>query len=96
MQVITSGRTDVSDYFERSGIRDWKRLSHTPLLVFQVDGNTVTVKIVDNPRKLLEYPDDTKLMGQWRGEWRSDFFQFTVGQLSEHIQNNPPGPHRVI
>ena len=77
MQVITSGRTDVSEYFEGSGIRDWEKLPHTPLLVFQVTDDTVTVRIVNDPRDLLEFPDDTKVMGQWRGQWRSDFFQFT-------------------
>ena len=96
MQVITSGRTDISDYFEKSGIRDWKKLPHTPLLVFQVEGGTVTVRIVDNPQELLGFSDDTKVMGQWTGKWRSDFFQFTIGQLREHIEKNPPGPYRVI
>jgi hypothetical protein len=80
VDVLTNGRTDIQEYFQKSGIRESKKLSHTPLLVFQIAGDTAEVKVLDRADKLLEYPDDTTVMRQWRGEWRSDFFQFTVGQ----------------
>lgn len=96
IDVLTNGRTDIQEYFQRSGIRDHKKLNHTPLLVFEVDDNTVEVRILDRADKLLEYPDDTKVMGQWRGEWRSDFFQFTVGQFREHIDRRPRESWQIV
>lgn len=96
MGVVTTGRTDVEAYFEQSGIRESKKLKHTPLLVFVEDGHTVEVKIVDNAAALLTYPDRTKVMGQWRGQWRSDFFQFTVGQLRTYTTAHPKDLHHVV
>lgn len=85
IRMETSGRT------EKSGLRDYSRLRHTPLLVFVVADDMVKVDIVSTLEGALWYSDDTKVMGQWRGEWSSDFFQFTVGQLREHIKENPRG-----
>lgn len=82
-----AGRTDVNDYFEQSGTFESEQLAHTPFLVFLVEGDTVTVRIVDKPSKLLALPDDTSVMSQWRGAWRSDFFQFSVGQYRRHIES---------
>ena len=96
IRILTSGRSDVQECFQRSGIREHKKLSHTPLLVFQEDDNTVEVVILERADKLLEYPDNIKVMGQWRGEWRSDFFQFTVGQFREHIANYPPELWQIV
>lgn len=96
IDVLTNGRTDIQEYFQRSGIRDHKKLNHTPLLVFQIGDDTVEVRILDRADKLLEYPDDTKVMGQWRGEWRSDFFQFTVGQFREHIDRCPRESWQIV
>ena len=87
--VQTTGRNDLWDYFEQSGIRERKTLKHTPFLVFQIEGRTVTVRCIDNAKDLLTWPDDTPVMGQWQGQWRSDFFQFTVGQLRAHVTAHP-------
>ena len=88
--LVTSGRTDVDDYFRHSGIREYKKLPHTPFLVFVEKGDLVEVEIVDRADRLLSYPDDTKVMAQWAGQWRSDFFQFTVGQFRAYIAAHPP------
>ena len=85
MKINTSGRTDIEAFFEKSDIRYYKDLGHTPALVFNVEGDTVHVIIVNNPSELLLYPDSTKVMMQWKGQWRSDFFQFTVGEYREHL-----------
>jgi len=85
MKIITSGRTDLTDYFRLSGIREHKKLTHTPFLIFLTSEDAVEVRIVDNAKKLLEYPDETPVMAQWRGEWRSDFFQFKVVDLRRFI-----------
>lgn len=96
MDVITSGRTDLAEYFKLSGIREHRKLTHAPFLVFIASANTVEVRIVDNAKKLLEYPDATQVMGQWRGEWKSDFFRFTVGDLRAHVTKYPPEKYHVV
>lgn len=42
--------------------------------------------IVDKPRALLTFDDGTPVMGQWRGRWRSDFFQFSVSQYRQYVE----------
>jgi hypothetical protein len=85
ISVTLAGRTDIDEYFKRSGVFESERLTHTPLLVFTTDQDAVTVRIVDKPTDLLSFPDETPVMGQWTGQWRSDFFQFTVGQYRQHL-----------
>lgn len=87
VKVITDGRTDLDDYFKLSGILDYEDLNHTPLLVFILSEDIVKVRIVHKPPELLSLNDDIQVMGQWRGEWRSDFFQFTVGQFRKHFES---------
>ena len=91
--LALAGRTDLEDFFNLSGIRTHSKLNHTPALVFIVSGNSVKVRAITKPKLLLEYPDDTQVMMQWSGKWRSDFFQFTIGQLKEHIARVPPSSH---
>jgi len=82
MNIITAGRTDIQDYFSKSGLFDdgKKKLMHTPFLVFIRSGEVLTVQIVSTPDMLLRLADEVKVMGQWPGVNRSDYFQFTVGQ----------------
>jgi hypothetical protein len=96
MKVITSGRTNLDDYFRLSGIRDHKKLTHAPFLVFLIARDVVEVVIVDNARKLLEYPDETQVMAQWMGQWRSDFFQFKVGDFRKYATEHPADKHQVV
>lgn len=86
IQVSAAGRTDLKEYFSISGLFSYSKLKHTPFLVFLQDEAGGDVRIVDEPKRLLFYPDDTPVMGQWRGEWRSDFFQFTVGQYRAYLE----------
>lgn len=86
IKVLTDGRTDVGDYFKLSGVFDYEELNHTPLLVFIVLDDVVKVQVVRKPMELLSLNDEIQVMGQWRGEWRSDFFQFTVGQFRKHFE----------
>ncbi len=85
IRVTLAGRKDTDEYFKLSGVFESERLTHTPLLVFTTDQDAVTVRIVDKPTDLLSFPDETPVMGQWTGQWRSDFFQFTVGQYRQHL-----------
>lgn len=78
-----AGRTTITDFRELhiSEITETKKLTHHPFIVFTEEGTDVTVEIVENYSKLMEYPDNTKVMCQWPGQWRSDFFQFCVGNI---------------
>lgn len=93
---IKSGRDDLADYFQKSGIREYKKLQHAPFVVMIPGEDSVDVDIVDNAKKLLAFADDTPVLAQWRGEWRSDFFRFTVGQLRQYVTDNPPSPHMIV
>ena len=83
-RILTAGRTDLNDFFTQSGVFHGGPLNHTPLLVFVAKEDTVEIRIVHMPSELLSFPDETPVMGQWRGEWRSDYFQFMVGQYRQH------------
>jgi hypothetical protein len=38
----------------------------------------------------------TKVMHQWEGKTRSDYVTYTVGQLRDHVEANPPKAGQVI
>jgi len=78
-KIITAGRTDLKDFFEKSENFSGAKLTHTPFLVFREDEGEIHVHIVDSTEQLLAFRDETPVMAQWKGEYRSDFFQFTVG-----------------
>ena len=84
--VKTSGRTDLEEYFAKSGVFSMSKLNQTPFLAFVISADTVDVRIVESADQLLRLPDDTPVMGQWRGEWRSDYFQFKVGEYRAYQQ----------
>jgi hypothetical protein len=86
VKVITSGRGEIEglkDYFNAVLMVE-KKLVHTPVLAFVVDGESVRVEVVEKPLLIYGYPDSTPMMGQWMGKWRSDFFQFTAGDFKQH------------
>ena len=86
-KVITQGRKDTDAYFRLSGVLT-QILNQTPFLVFVIDGDTVDVHIVGSATALCDYPSNTQVMAQWRGEYRSDYFQFTVGDALNAIATN--------
>lgn len=84
-RIILAGRTDLDDYFKNSGVFEYSKLNHTPFLVFIESKDAVQVRIVFSAKELLTFPNETPVMGQWRGEWNSDYFQFTVGQYRQFL-----------
>ena len=96
MEIKLTGRTDLNDYFSLSGIRETRRLSHHPFLIFIEDKNVVRVDIVDNAKELLTLPDTTKVMAQWGGKYSSDFFQFTVADFRKYIELNPKKDYHIV
>src|SRR5205085_8423114 len=61
-KIITAGRTDTKDLFEIGDPFQWERLNHTPFLVFVEEAETIRVEIVNSKKKLLAYPNETKVM----------------------------------
>ena len=89
MKVITTGRgmiEGLTDYFDKVLMVE-KKLVHTPVLAFVVDGENVRIELIEKPFMIYGYPDETPMMGQWRGNWRSDFFKFTAGDYKRHADS---------
>lgn len=83
--ITTIGRTDdLESFFSKSGVMIGKN-THTPFIVFVEKNNNIEVVIVDKAIDLLDYPDNYKIMSQWAGKWRSDFFQYTVGDVRKYL-----------
>ena len=95
MNIITTGRTDIESYFRLSGVLESQQLAHTPFIVFNSDGANVSVEIVRSVQDLLTYSEDTKVMGQWGGKYRIDFFQFTIKDVKKFLDKEKSNNERV-
>lgn len=78
--VTTCGRSDLKDFFE-TGIHSG---GDCPFLVFDAKAREVKVCLESSIDDVLKYPDSTRVMKQWPGQWRSDFFQFSVKELRDY------------
>lgn len=91
--IKTSGRSDAVDLFTKSGIFKGQKLDHHPFLAFiptkVMDGNVeidhLEVKIIKTSTEMLQLPDETDIMVQWPGQYRSDFFRFKVGDYKNFL-----------
>lgn len=91
MKIVSAAKNDeesLAAYFTRV-VLAYGKLTDTPMLAFVVSGDTLTVEIITKPGDTLKLPDDIQMMGQWRGEWKSDYFSFTAGQLKRFVTENP-------
>ena len=84
IEIITTGKTDIGELFKISGVLDYEKLNHTPFIVFIPSNNKVEIKLAYNKKELLEFPDNTKVMVQWKGEWNSDYFTFTIKDVRDY------------
>lgn len=78
-------RRDVQELFDKGPLFGWARMTHTPFLV--IEPGRVTVE--EKGENLLRLDDATHVMFQWEGQWRSDWFVFTVGELRAYVAGNP-------
>lgn len=86
MGVITAGRSDFKDFFEKSGVFKQERQMHHPFLVFtNTRDYDIKVTVITSLKNLLRFADSTPVMAQWPGVNRSDFFKFTVGDARKFI-----------
>jgi len=84
---INGCRTDLQNFFDNSLKYDINvKLNHTPFIVVNEENNSLD--IVHKVSTLLENFGDkpeTKVIIQWKGQWNSDFFTFTVGELQIEV-----------
>jgi len=73
--------------FELTCIRHYGRKTHDRFIIIRSDR---TVEVVDNTSDLFNYPDDTNIIYRWQGQWRSDYFHFTLKEFKDYIKKHPP------
>jgi hypothetical protein len=63
-------------------------LSHNPFLVILTDHSpwSIRIEIIRNSQALLSLPDNTPVLAQWPGKYRSDWFHFTARDWREYVE----------
>jgi len=88
-EVITCGRggpdrEDLQSFFTKSGVLSYSKLDHTPFIVFDKESSDkVRVHICSKVGDVFEFSPEIRVMAQWRGEWRSDFFHMSVLDIAQ-------------
>jgi hypothetical protein len=78
-----NAREANADFWVKSDVLSTMKHEHHPFLLWV---GPLEVKIIKTLDEVLDYPDDSFVIKQWKGEWRSDFFQFSVADIRSHIQ----------
>jgi hypothetical protein len=76
-------RSDTATFFSDSGYyAKGSRWNHYPVLAFVPTDGQVEIQVLGSPAQVKQstLPDSTPCMQQWGGQWRSDFFAFTLGE----------------
>jgi len=95
--TINGAKKAHSTFFEQSGIRKSKARSQRPFLVVRNMGTgTTDLQIVEDVTEVYNMPKKTRVMTQWEGKKRSDYYTFTVGQLRDYCEANPAKTGEVI
>lgn len=83
VKVITSGREDLENLWEKSEVFSHTKREQHPFLVFIESEDKIKVLIVKTIDKLLglNIPKSTRIMVQWEGTWKSDFFHFNFKEI---------------
>lgn len=84
--VFVGGKKAPSTYFQKSGILTGKRQTQRPFLAFRRNDNGVNVEVIEDINELVKLPAKTRVMTQWEGKNRSDYVNFTVGDLRKYYQ----------
>lgn len=85
IRIKTYGRDDLENLWKKSDVLDGEKRERHPFLVFLVEENEIIVKEYKYLKHFinLDYADDTRIMVQWEGNWRSDFFHFSFKEIKE-------------
>ena len=96
MMTGTKVRKANRHFWEESGIRSNRATNQHPFLVLRPTKTRVNVDVVTNVEDLLELPTNTRILAQWKGKKRSDFYSFKVGDLRSYISENPPTTRQKV
>lgn len=83
-------------FFEESGIRTNRSTNQHPYLVLRPTKTCINIDLVTNVKDLLELPNNTRIMAQWKGKRRSDFYSFKVADLKKHLEEYPRQPRQKV
>jgi hypothetical protein len=83
-------------FFEESGLRSNKPQKQHPYLILRPTKTRVNLDLAHTAEELLELPDNTRVLAQWKGKKRSDFYSFKVGCLRKYLEENPRQPRQAI
>lgn len=76
-------------FFEESGIRSNRATKQHPFLILRPSKTRIKVDLATSIEDVLGLPANTRIMAQWKGKTRSDFYTFRVSELKRHIEENP-------
>lgn len=96
---LTAGkkiRTANRHFFDESGIRNNRPQKQHPFVVIRPSKTRINVDCVYTAEELLNLPDSTKVLAQWKGKTRSDFYRFSVKEFKSYISENPPTGRQKI
>lgn len=81
---IINARLEKDDLFELTNILSADKKCHHPYII--IDGEKEEIIIETKLEKVILYPDNTKILWQWGGNYSSDFFETSVGSIKNKIQ----------
>lgn len=73
-------------YFGESGENGINNPSHYPVLATTVTDGQVSIRALRDKSEILRLSDETKCVGQWGGQNRSDFFEFTALDYKRFVE----------
>lgn len=80
MNFSSNARLANDDFWRLSDVLNPGPKPHHPFLVLENEDGHTHINIIQDIDGLLAYADETPVLYQWQGKWRSDFFHFSVGQ----------------
>lgn len=98
MRITTTKRIRTANrhFFDQSGIRNNRVQRQHPYLVLRPSKTRINMDCIQTAEELLELPDSTKVLAQWKGKSSSNFYRFSVKEFRNYITENPPiGRQRV-
>ncbi len=82
-EIILHGRSDLETFFDKSDVRTAGKPAHNPFLAFIEEGDgAIHVRRIDTAADVVRLPEATPLLVQWPGQWRSDYFKLTAGDVA--------------
>lgn len=92
MKIVSDKKIRIANrhFFEESGIRNNEKQAQRPYLIVRKSKTRLNLGLVYTAEELLTYPNTTKVLTQWEGKKRSDYYSFKVGDLRKYISEHPP------